>query len=62
MINIFQKMVLTISLITSILFSAGVKIDTAVDFTLTDLDGKSHHLFEYLNEGKWVLLEFTGLS
>jgi len=31
---------------------------TAPDFTLTDLNGDSHHLYQYLAEGKVVFIEF----
>lgn len=31
---------------------------TATDFTVTDIHGNEHHLFEYLDEGKSVLLDF----
>ncbi|MDX2360740.1 MAG: redoxin family protein [Crocinitomicaceae bacterium] len=30
----------------------------APDFTLTDLDGNTHHLYDYLNQGKVVFIEF----
>lgn len=30
----------------------------AKDFTVTDVDGKKHTLFTYLNAGKHVLLSF----
>ncbi|MEL6868077.1 MAG: T9SS type A sorting domain-containing protein, partial [Bacteroidota bacterium] len=31
----------------------------APDWTLTDLDGKEHRLYDYLNSGKTVFLDFT---
>lgn len=34
----------------------------AIDFTSKDIDGKTHHLFEYLNNGKYVLLLFSSPS
>ena len=30
----------------------------AVDFTITDTEGNTHTLFQYLDEGKIVLLDF----
>jgi thiol-disulfide isomerase/thioredoxin len=32
---------------------------TVPDFTFTDIKGKSHHLYEYLNEGKSVVLDVS---
>ena len=52
-------------LVISCLFTlthADVKIDSAIDFSLTDARGITHHLYEYLDAGKWVLLSFTGKS
>ena len=37
-------------------------LEEAVDFTATDINGTSHTLFDYLNDGKYVLLEFTATS
>lgn len=37
-------------------------LEEAVDFTATDIHGTSHTLFDYLNDGKYVLLEFTATS
>ncbi len=34
-------------------------LENAVDFTCTDIEGNSHHLFEYLDAGHYVLMEFT---
>ena len=31
----------------------------APDFTLTDINGQSHNLYSYLNEGKTVILDFS---
>jgi hypothetical protein len=36
-----------------------VTISTAKDFTASDLLGVSHHLFAYLDSGKYVLLKFN---
>lgn len=32
---------------------------TAPDFTVTDINGQTHHLYDYLNQGKYVVLEFS---
>ena len=31
----------------------------APDFTVTDIDGNTHHLYEYLDEGKTVVIDFS---
>jgi len=30
----------------------------APDFTLTDINGNTHHLYEYLDQGKTVFIDF----
>ncbi len=35
-----------------------VSLSEAVDFTVTDVEGNKHHLFDYLNDGKYVLIDF----
>jgi len=42
----------------SITSSAQTTLTTAVDFTITDLDGNTHNLFSYLDEGKYVCIDF----
>lgn len=37
---------------------AQVAIDSAVDFTVKDLTGQQHHLYQYLDEGKFVVIDF----
>ncbi len=34
------------------------KGDIAPDFTVTDMNGVQHHLYDYLNDGKYVVLKF----
>ncbi|MFT5777690.1 MAG: thiol-disulfide isomerase/thioredoxin, partial [Crocinitomicaceae bacterium] len=44
-----------------ITFSASAQLangSIAPDFTLTDIDGNTHHLYDYLSEGKAVFVEF----
>lgn len=31
---------------------------TAPDFTLTDINGQTHHLYDYLGAGKTVIIDF----
>ena len=38
--------------------TAQTSLATAVDFTVTDLDGQQHQLFEYLDAGKHVCIDF----
>ncbi|MFL9843292.1 T9SS type A sorting domain-containing protein [Flavobacterium rhizosphaerae] len=53
-----RKLFLILSAI-SFSVSAQIPIDgLAPDFTATDIDGNQHHLQEYLNEGKTVILDF----
>jgi thiol-disulfide isomerase/thioredoxin len=33
-------------------------LEEAIDFTVTDVDGVDHHLFEYLEDDKFVLIDF----
>ena len=51
--------ILSILLFLSVSFSkAQTTLSTAVDFTVTDLDGNSHNLFSILASGKYVCLDF----
>ncbi|MFA8299664.1 MAG: choice-of-anchor J domain-containing protein [Hyphomicrobiales bacterium] len=34
------------------------RLETAQDFTITDIDGKTHHLYEYLDQGKFIVIDF----
>jgi hypothetical protein len=50
-------------LIVAFLLSVGVTrgqtdLTTAVDFTVTDVNGNSHNLFSILNAGKYVCIDF----
>lgn len=38
--------------------SAQTSLTTAVDFTVTDINGDSHTLFDYLDDGKYVCVDF----
>lgn len=51
------------SIILSLLLFAGlskaqVAVDTALDFTVKDLEGTQHHLFDYLDAGNYVVIDF----
>lgn len=58
---------MTRSLIHSVLFSIGMFMSSSIsaqiggpapDFTAVDVHGKEHHLYEYLEAGKTVVLDF----
>ncbi len=49
-------------LYTGIFSQTDLVISTAVDFTVTDSDGKSYQLFNYLEDDYYVLIEFTLLG
>jgi len=36
--------------------------DTVNDFTIVDIHGQSHHLYSYLEEGKYVCIDFFGTT
>ncbi len=45
-------------LFTLSVFAQGTNLTVAVDFTVTDTDSVQHNLFDYLNDGKYVVLDF----
>jgi len=53
--NEYMRYILTILLITTL---ANLNAQ-APDFTLTDIDSDPHHLYDYLNDGKTVVLNFS---
>ena len=54
-----KKITLILSAITlSFAVSAQTSLTNAVDFTVTDLNGNEHTLFDYLDDGKHVCLDF----
>ena len=58
--KILQFTVLAVALMVSSLVSAQLASGTiAPDFTITDLDGTEHNLYDYLDEGKTVILDFS---
>ena len=46
------------SLATVFTLQSQTSLTNAVDFTVTDLEGNSHTLFDYLNGGKYVCVDF----
>ncbi len=47
-------------ILTALLITTFTNINAqATDFTLTDIDGTTHNLYTYLNEGKTVVLNFS---
>ncbi len=58
--NLLQKIsVFLFIALLSVNVSGQATIDKPVDFTVFDTDGNEHHLFDYLTEGKYVLLDFS---
>ena len=58
-----MKITRTILIVLSFYIHSSVKAQlaagsTAPNFTLTDIDGNSHQLYDYLDQGKAVLLDF----
>ncbi|HAH57674.1 MAG: redoxin domain-containing protein [Lentimicrobiaceae bacterium] len=45
-------------LLITIVVNAQTGIDTAVDFTVKDLEGNLHHLYDYLDDDKLVVIDF----
>ena len=46
------------ALALSFAVSAQTSLTNAVDFTVTDLNGNEHTLFDYLDDGKYVCIDF----
>ncbi len=49
---------LFVFLIAALSLSAQVAVETAPDFTVKDVDGNQHHLYDYLDNGKLVVIDF----
>lgn len=54
--------VVVIALVLGLSAYSQTNLTTAIDFTVTDVDGNTHNLFDYLNDGKYVVLEFFFVS
>jgi cytochrome oxidase Cu insertion factor (SCO1/SenC/PrrC family) len=54
-----RKIILSIgAVLMAFVLNAQTSLTTAIDFTVTDTQGNQHHLFDYLNDGKYVVLDF----
>jgi thiol-disulfide isomerase/thioredoxin len=56
--NFMKKLLLSIFTIAALSVSAQTSLTTAVDFTAKDIDGNTFNLFNKLDEGKYVFLDF----
>lgn len=58
-ITSISKIVLSAFLLSSgVSLKAQVAIDTAIDFSLKDINSVNHHLFDYLDNNKLVVIDF----
>ncbi len=58
--NLLQKFTLFFILsLLSLQLAGQATIANAIDFKVVDTKGNEHHLFDYLKEGKYVLLDFS---
>lgn len=53
-----KKLLLTIFTFSAIALNAQTTLTTAVDFTAKDIDGNTFNLFDKLDEGKFVFIDF----
>jgi len=49
---------LLLFLVSLVPLSAQTYLESAVNFTIEDIDGQTHELFDYLEAGKYVVLDF----
>lgn len=57
-----KKLYLLFALLVSVAFTASAQLpdgSTAPDWTLTDINGVEHHLYEYLDSGYTVVIDFS---
>ncbi len=57
-LKIMKKIILVFVFLISMGVKAQTSLTTAVDFTATDIDGNTFHLFDKLDSGKYVMLDF----
>ena len=50
--------ILSLLLVFALSVKAQVAIDTALDFTVKDVHGGQHHLYNYLDAGNYVIIDF----
>ena len=53
-----KKIIFLLSFFAVIISMAQCPLTTAVDFTATDINGVQHNLFNYLNNNKYVVIDF----
>lgn len=53
-----HSLLISLILIIQMQVASQVNITNAIDFNVKDVDSESHHLFEYLNDNKIVVLDF----
>jgi thiol-disulfide isomerase/thioredoxin len=53
-----KKLLLTIFTMSALFANAQTTLTTAVDFTAKDIDGNTFNLFDKLDEGKYVFIDF----
>ena len=53
-----KKLLLAVLVLVGLQTQAQTSLTTAVDFTVTDIHGNIHNLFDYLNNGKHVIVDF----
>lgn len=58
MIKVYKEILFPALLFLAILGRAQTPLDEAIDFNVTDVEGNEIHLFELLDDGKYVLIDF----
>ena len=53
-----KKLLLALLILVGLQSQAQTGLTTALDFTVTDVHGNSHNLFNYLDDGKHVIIDF----
>jgi len=53
-----KKLLLAVLVLVGLQTQAQTNLTTAVDFTVTDVHGNTHTLFNYLDDGKHVIVDF----
>ena len=61
-LNYMKKLLLMVGLFIAISSFAQTPLTTAVDFTATDFNGNEFNLFEILDGGQYVLIDFFGTT
>jgi hypothetical protein len=57
-----KKILLFMSLFVATISYAQTPLTTAVDFTATDFEGNEFNLFEILDGGQYVVIDFFGTT